>query len=77
MKRESEQALSSFKRVIDVAVIKGGIFNNSDAVIEAINSYNYLISVCENTDRLLQKPPSLEERNNPIMTPEEMNQNHK
>jgi hypothetical protein len=52
MTQQSEQALNSIKRVIDIGVMKGGIFGTMEGVIDAVNAYNYIVGICESHDVL-------------------------
>jgi hypothetical protein len=53
MTRQSEAALASVKRLLDVAIMKGGIFANMEGVIDATNAYNHIATVCEEHDTLM------------------------
>lgn len=52
MTQQSEQALNTIKRVIDIGVMKGGIFGTMEGVIDAVNAYNYIVGICDSHDAL-------------------------
>lgn len=46
MTKQSEVSLQTVKSILDKSVDKGGIFKSTDEILDAINAYNYLVSVC-------------------------------
>lgn len=61
MTQQSEQALNTIKRIVDVSVMKGGIFGGIEGVIDAANAYNYIAGICESYDRLILEKPVVNE----------------
>jgi len=57
MTQQSEQALNTIKRIVDVSVMKGGIFGSIEGVIDAANAYNYIANICEQYDRITSVRP--------------------